>query len=72
VATQLTDDGLSARERDVIRFVAKGKANKEIALLLGMSASTEKGHLESIFAKYHVSNRTEAAIEWFRRQGSAE
>jgi DNA-binding CsgD family transcriptional regulator len=68
----MVNDGLSPREREVIQFVARGKANKEIAVALGMATATVKGHLESIYSKYGVSNRTEAVVEWLRRQEGAE
>ena len=71
MATQVKDE-LSPRERDVIRLVLAGKTNAEIAAALGMAPGTVKGHLESIYSKYHVSNRLQAALEWLRRRGSAE
>ncbi len=69
MATQLHADGLSPRERGVIELVTLGKGNKEIAAALHITAGTVKGHLESIYSKYQVSTRTEAAIEWLRRMG---
>jgi DNA-binding CsgD family transcriptional regulator len=55
-----------------MQLVVVGKVNKEIARALKMSPATVKGHLESIYAKYHVSNQTEAAVQWLRRTGRAE
>lgn len=51
---QLTD-----REVEVVRRVAKGWTNREIAQELAISDRTVQGHLANIFAKLHVSSRTE-------------
>jgi DNA-binding CsgD family transcriptional regulator len=68
----MVNDGLSPREREVMALVARGRANKEIAVALDIAPATVNGHLESIYAKYHVSNRTEAVVEWLRRIPGAE
>jgi DNA-binding NarL/FixJ family response regulator len=52
---------LTGRELEVLRWVAKGSTNKEIALALGISASTVRLHLCSVYRKLHVSTRTAAA-----------
>jgi two-component system NarL family response regulator len=54
---------LSAREVDVLRRVAKGKTNKEIASELQLSEKTIKNHVRNIFHKMGVYDRTEAAIK---------
>jgi DNA-binding CsgD family transcriptional regulator len=54
-------DRLSAREVEVLRLVAAGKSNQQIADELVISVSTVAKHLNNIVAKGHVSNRTEAA-----------
>lgn len=51
---------LSSREREVLRLMADGLANKEIAARLGISGHTVKFHVSSIFNKLNVSSRTEA------------
>jgi DNA-binding NarL/FixJ family response regulator len=51
---------LTEREIDVLRSVASGQRNKEIAFELGLSESTIKTHLASIFGKLSVTTRTEA------------
>ena len=56
---------LSEREREVLRLVASGMANKQIARALGISESTVKAHLGSIFRNIGVADRTSAAI-WAR------
>lgn len=60
---------LSPREWEVIACTARGLTNPEIAESLGVSANTIRFHLKSIFAKIHVSNRTEAAAWYFAHKG---
>lgn len=52
---------LTAREAEVLYWVAKGKINRDIADILGASPATVKKHLERIFAKLGVETRTAAA-----------
>lgn len=52
---------LTSRQMDVLELLAKGKADKEIAEMLGIAESTAKNHVKSILAKLDVKNRTEAA-----------
>ncbi|MBK8021458.1 MAG: response regulator transcription factor [Chloroflexi bacterium] len=53
-------DSLSPRERDVLRLMARGLQNKEIAQELVITERTVKFHVSSILAKMHAGNRTEA------------
>lgn len=53
---------LTARELDVLRAVARGRANKQIAGELRMSERTVQTHLTHVFSKLGVSSRTEAAL----------
>jgi two-component system, NarL family, response regulator LiaR len=55
-------DALSARESAVLRLVAHGMANKQIARELGITASTVKSHVYSIFGKLGLLSRTQAAL----------
>lgn len=54
--------GLTPREADVIAYLAAGKTNPEIALLLSISVPTVKGHVASIFDKLGVDNRHAAIL----------
>jgi len=54
-------DGLSAREVEVLRFIAMGKSNREIAARLVISVNTVFQHVRSILNKTGCANRTEAA-----------
>jgi DNA-binding response OmpR family regulator/DNA-binding CsgD family transcriptional regulator len=53
--------GLTAREGEVLSWLSKGKANRDIAQILGLSPRTVDKHLEQIYAKLGVENRTAAA-----------
>jgi DNA-binding NarL/FixJ family response regulator len=53
---------LTQREVEVLRLVARGKSNREIATMLVVSSSTVKAHVEKIMAKLDVSDRTHAAV----------
>ncbi len=55
-------DRLSARELAVLREIALGHANKQIARNLAISQRTVEGHLHNIFEKLRVSSRTEAVV----------
>jgi two-component system NarL family response regulator len=55
------NEPLSQRERDVLRLVADGASNKEIAERLQIAENTVKKHLQSILDKLHLQNRTQAA-----------
>jgi len=53
---------LSAREREVLAVLARGRSNREIARELSISEETVKAHVSSILAKLHLADRTQAAI----------
>jgi len=58
---------LSAREVEVLKLMAKGAANKEIAAELSISESTVKTHIQTIFQKLGVGDRTEAVTEAIKK-----
>lgn len=60
IARHVVDESLTEREIAILRLVAIGKANKQVASALGLSEETVKGHLKSIFSKLDVADRTHA------------
>ena len=71
VATRLAEftprDDLSAREREVLLYVARGLSNREIARVIGRSTETVKAHLESVFQKLGARGRTHAVTLGLQR-----
>ncbi len=67
IALHAADEPLSPRELDILRLVATGKANKEIAWKLSISEDTVKAHMKSIFGKLDVNDRTHAVTAALRR-----
>jgi len=71
VATRLKSrnayEQLTAREIDVLKELARGLANKEIADKLGISEYTAKDHLKNILAKLRVADRTQAVTSALQR-----
>jgi two-component system, NarL family, response regulator len=59
--------GLSEREREVLRLVAKGLSNMEIGGALSIAEATVKNHLKRIFQKLEVTDRTEAVTTAIQR-----
>ena len=53
---------LTRREIDVLKMIASGSFNKEIASTLNISERTVKNHVSNIFKKIEVSDRTQAAV----------
>jgi DNA-binding NarL/FixJ family response regulator len=62
-----SDQVLTPREIEVLRMIAEGLGNKEIATRLGISDHTVKFHISSIFVKLGASSRTEAVIVGIRQ-----
>ena len=54
--------GLSPREREVVRAIADGQTNAEIAVSLFMSVPTVKAHVTHILTKAGLANRTQIAL----------
>ena len=59
-ATPTLAEPLSPRELEVLRLIAAGKSNPEIAAALLVAVSTVKAHIHSIFGKLGVTSRTQA------------
>lgn len=55
-------DSLTKREIEVLKLLAEGLFNKEIAYMLEISEKTVKNHVSNIFKKINVSDRTQAAV----------
>lgn len=60
------DNNLTSREIEVLKLIAEGMINKEIAKQLYISEKTVKNHVSNIFRKLNVSDRTQAAIYAFK------
>jgi NarL family two-component system response regulator LiaR len=57
-----TEDPLTEREVEVLKLVAKGRSNQEIADELVVSERTVGAHVSNILSKLHLANRTQAAL----------
>jgi DNA-binding NarL/FixJ family response regulator len=58
---------LTQREREVVRAIADGMTNAEVAGALFMSEGTVRNHISSILAKLGLRNRTQIAVYYYRR-----
>jgi DNA-binding NarL/FixJ family response regulator len=67
IAEHATDDTLTRREIDVLRLIAGGNANKEIAAQLSLTEETVKGHVKNILAKLDANDRTHAVTIGLKR-----
>lgn len=65
-----TPDELTPRELEVLRLIAQGMSNREIAQALTISEKTVKSHVSNILSKLHLADRTQAAI-YAHRHGIA-
>lgn len=68
LADRLEGDALSRREQEVLRQMATGKSNKEIARVTGITEGTVKFHVTAVMAKLSVKSRTEAVAVAVRRR----
>jgi DNA-binding CsgD family transcriptional regulator len=65
--TETVDElGLTAREQQILAWVARGKTNPEIAEILWITPSTVRKHLENVYAKLGVRTRTAAATRFLQ------
>ena len=67
IAEHATDAALTSRELAVLRLIAGGNANKEIAAQLSLTEETVKGHVKNILAKLGANDRTHAAVIALKR-----
>jgi DNA-binding NarL/FixJ family response regulator len=67
LAEHIAEDDLSSREIDVLRLIADGNANKEIANKLCIADETVKSHIANILAKLHANDRTHAVTIAIKR-----
>lgn len=67
VAEHATEDALTAGEIDVLRLIADGNANKEIAAQLSLTEETVKGRVRNILSKLRANDRTHAAMIGLKR-----
>ncbi len=67
IAEHATDDALTPREIDVLRLIAGGNANKEIAVRLSLTEETIKGHVKNILSKLGANDRTHAVTIGLKR-----
>ena len=67
LAEHAVEDGLSSREIDVLRLIATGNPNKEIAARLAIAEDTVKGHVTNILSKLGANDRTHAVTIGLKR-----
>ena len=67
LADHAADEDLTSRELDVLRLIAAGNANKEIAAQLSIGEDTVKGHVTNILAKLSANDRTHAVTIGLKR-----
>lgn len=64
----IAEEKLTLRETEVLRLIARGHSNKEIAATLAISEKTVKTHVSNILQKLHLSDRTQAALYAIRQR----
>jgi DNA-binding NarL/FixJ family response regulator len=67
LAEHATDDALTPGEVEVLRLIATGNANKQIADLLSLTEETVKGRVKNILSKLNANDRTHAATIGLKR-----
>ena len=67
IALHVAEERLTDRELGILKLVAEGQQNKQIAWELALSIDTVKGHMKSIFAKLDAADRTHAVTIAARR-----
>jgi two-component system NarL family response regulator len=64
---RMQEEALSPRESEVLRWLAQGESNKEIARQIGVTEGTVKFHVAAIMAKFSAKSRTEAVLVAMKR-----
>lgn len=67
IAEHSADDTLTPREVDVLRLIAKGNSNKQVAAQLSLTEETVKSHIRSILSKLQANDRTHAVAIGVKR-----
>lgn len=67
ISASVAADGLTPREIDVLRHLALGRSNRDIAAALDIGDETVKTHVANLLAKLGVENRAQATVEALRR-----
>lgn len=67
LASRLPDSELSARERQVLELMVRGRSNKDIAAELGITEATVKCHVSVILMRLNVTDRTQAVVSAIKR-----
>jgi len=67
LANRMPSSELSAREAEILTLIVKGLTNKEIAAKLNITVGTVKWHLNILFARLNVTDRTQAAVAALHR-----
>lgn len=65
-------DSLSAREKEILRLIAGGLTNREIAEEVNLSEKTVRNYVSAIFQKLEVAHRTQAAVYYLERKPAKE
>ncbi|RCK74667.1 MAG: regulatory protein, LuxR:Response regulator receiver [Anaerolineae bacterium] len=73
-STLSSESGLTDREQEVLRWLAEGATDKEIAQQMGLSIHTIKTHVRNILNKLHANNRRQASLRaeregWLKKKG---
>jgi DNA-binding NarL/FixJ family response regulator len=67
LSSRIPNSELSAREREVLHLIVRGRSNKEIATDLGITESTVKCHVSVILMRLNVNDRTQAVVTALQR-----
>lgn len=61
---------LTKRQFEILKLIAQGKQNKEIALMLNISENTVEQHITSIYKKLEAHSRVEVALRFVEHNGN--